>query len=93
MIIMSLSNNKEKKTYNIYCMNNRDRDGYYSEIHRPRDAVLDVKPNRLYFFYVKVRAPPTARVGDTVMVSCYALYDNTHNVRRSVTLLVSLALI
>lgn len=69
-IIMS-SEYKMTGEYKLFCFSDRQNEGFETKIERPRDRVHDVvDPDRLYYMYIKVKAPQFAQPGTVVTVTC-----------------------
>ena len=76
-IIMSLENKYQTGEYRLYCFNDRQRDGFETNIERPRNRVHRViDPDRLYYIFIKVKAPQVIDEGEVVNVWCVVMSIN-----------------
>ena len=72
-IILSLENKFQTGEYNLWCLNDRLKDGFETKIERPSSGVHSViDPDRKYYIFIKVTAPQVVEVGQVVNVWCMA---------------------
>ena len=81
-IIMSLENKYQMGEYKLFCFNDRQKDGFETKIERPRNRVHRViDPDRLYYIFIKVKAPQVIEVGLVVNVWCVVRSDNDRAIK------------
>ena len=88
-IIMSLENKFQTGDYKLFCFNDRQRDGFETKIERPRNRMHRViDPDRLYYIFIKVKAPQVINVGEVVNVWC-VVRSSTDRAIKSYRLMVA----